>query len=90
VPVGDSPTGTGDDIPLSDAISLRLDCPPYSAGPVARRDGRVARPTRALRNIRAILRKAIVFIVHIYLTATSHTLARRDLPAKPSTQSTTT
>jgi hypothetical protein len=45
VPVGDSPTGTGEDILHANGAFLQNGVPRSSAGPVARRNGRVVRTT---------------------------------------------
>ena len=49
VAVGGPPTAMRDDILLSNAVFLHNSCPLSSAGPVARRDGRVARATQDRR-----------------------------------------
>jgi LmbE family N-acetylglucosaminyl deacetylase len=48
VPVGDSPTGTLPSLLLSNDVLQHAGCPGNSAGPVARRHGRVARSTQVL------------------------------------------
>ena len=47
VPVGDPPTGMRENSHSATATRLQVGCPQPSAGPVARRDGRVVRATHA-------------------------------------------